>query len=137
MENEDFRSHVVEKGVCGIVMSNGRPCDSVRGKCQFHATDDALRCESSLDKDPAVRCKRPRQEGSSFCRVHQEYPNLSKNLKAFMDEVGASALQEGFLDIFFTRFYASTTAPRPDVKPFFDTYFKSAATPTDAANGSV
>jgi hypothetical protein len=117
-------------------MANGRPCENVRNECSFHATDDARRCESALDKDPTVRCKRPRQDGSSFCPFHQDYPNLSKNLKAFVDEIGASALQEGFLETFFKRFYASTTAPRPDVEPFFDRYFKPATTPTDAATGS-
>ena len=33
------------------------------------------------------------------------------------------------VDTFFKRFYASTTAPRPDVEPFFLWYRKTAATP--------
>lgn len=118
-------------------MSNGRSCENVRGRCRFHATDDAQRCESSIEKDPAVRCKRPRQEGSSFCPFHQDYPHLSTNLQKFVEEVGGvSALQRGVLDTFFTRFYASTTAPRPDVVPFFEWSVKPAATPTDAVTGS-
>ena len=131
MEDEDFRSHLVERGACGVMMSNGRSCESVRGKCQFHATDDAQRCESSLEKDPTLRCKRPCQEGSSFCRFHQDYPNLSTNLQKFVEEVGASAHQKGFLDTFFKRFYPATTAAQPDVEPFFLWYRKNAANGSD------
>ena len=130
MHDEDFRSHLVERGVCGVVMSNGRSCENVRGECRFHATDDARRCESSIEKDPTVRCKRPRQEGSSFCPYHQGYPNLSKNLKDYVDEVGVPALRSNFKEVlgsFCKRFYPSRADPLPDVEPFFVWYFRPAA----------
>ena len=130
MHAEDLRSHLAERGVCGAIMANGRPCENVRNQCSYHATDDARRCESSLDKDPTVRCKRPKQAGSSFCPYHQGYPNLSKNLKDYVDEVGVPALRSNFKEVlgsFCKRFYPSRADPLPDVEPFFVWYFRPAA----------
>ena len=135
MEREDFESRRAEKGICGYPVG-GRRCDNILNECPFHAPAH-LRCQSALEANPTKQCRLVKIPGEDFCRYHRSYPNLSKNLKKYIDEVGLSAVTSKFrevLDGFSKEFYPSATDELPDVVPFFKWYFENLETPETPAS---
>ena len=125
MEAADRESLKIEKGICGKVLPSGL-CEQVRGRCAFHAQDVA-RCTSTIDSNPSKQCKLRKANGADVCSYHHDYPNLSSNLLAYLDEIGgmapsADCLKEQ-LETFFGRFYPEKLdVYRPDLIPFFRWY---------------
>jgi len=131
MQREDAASRKNERGICGVHArkGDGTRCQQIRGECSVHA-EEGVRCQSTVDADLTRRCYNRKIEGKQYCADHVDYPNLSKNLREHIDEIGfdtfrkdCQTLGEVKLHVtFFNKFYPHSTGPRPDVKPFMKGY---------------
>ena len=91
MENEDYLSRKLQKGICGETTSTGSRCNRVLGECPFHAPLE-LRCASCVDADPSRRCKLRKQDGSDYCSNHATFPDFGKVLKAYAEDCRSKGL---------------------------------------------
>ena len=77
MRAEDDASCIADRGRCGVLLrGGGDACGHPRTRCPHHASEQE-RCHSMVDRDPTVRCRKYRAEGSRFCAHHADYPNYS------------------------------------------------------------
>ena len=74
---EDDASCIVDRGRCGVVpRGGGNACGHPRTRCPHHAVEQE-RCQSMIDRDPNVRCRSRRAEGSRYCTAHADFPDFS------------------------------------------------------------
>jgi hypothetical protein len=85
--------------MCQETTRGGKPCGE-RG-CRFHAKPED-RCKSMKDEFPELQCFGTKIEGSEFCILHQEFPNLGVNMVEMLKTVAGDQLTE---DDFRARYY--------------------------------
>jgi hypothetical protein len=84
---------------CQEIMRSGKIC-LVRGCC-FHAPLD-LRCHSMKESNHTLRCYGFKADGSEFCDMHQEFPNLSVNMAEMLQTIPGDKLTE---ELFRAKYY--------------------------------
>jgi hypothetical protein len=85
--------------VCQETTRGGKPCGE-RG-CRFHAKPED-RCKSMKDEFPELQCFGTKIEGSEFCILHQEFPNLGVNMVEMLKTSPGDQLTE---EDFRARYY--------------------------------
>ena len=76
---------------CQEITRSNKIC-LVRGCC-FHAPLD-LRCHSMKEANHTLRCYSFKTDGSEFCQLHQEFPNLSVNMVEMLQTIPGDKLTE-------------------------------------------
>jgi hypothetical protein len=76
---------------CQEITRSNKIC-LVRGCC-FHAPLD-LRCHSMKEANHTLRCYGFKTDGSEFCELHQEFPNLSVNMVEMLQTIPGDKLTE-------------------------------------------
>ena len=85
--------------MCQETTRGGKPCGE-RG-CRFHAKPE-YRCKSMKDEFPELQCFGTKIEGSEFCILHQEFPNLGVNMVEMLKTSPGDQLTE---EDFRARYY--------------------------------
>jgi hypothetical protein len=85
--------------VCQETTRGGKLCGE-RG-CRFHAKPED-RCHSMKDDFPELQCFGTKIEGSEFCILHQEFPNLGVNMVEMLKTITGDQLTE---EDFRARYY--------------------------------
>ena len=77
MREEDDSSCVAHRGRCAVVpRGGGDGCRHPKTRCPHHA-EEKERCQSMVERDPLVRCRKRHAEGSRYCEKHADYPDFS------------------------------------------------------------
>jgi hypothetical protein len=79
--------------LCQETTRGGKLCGE-RG-CRFHAKPED-RCKSMKDEFPELQCFGTKIEGSEFCTLHQEFPNLGVNMAEMLKSPGDQLTEEDF-----------------------------------------
>ena len=103
MAREDKLSQRMNKGLCGALCHDGKPCENIKGDCRAHATG-AQQCKSCMDAAPARRCFLARGAGSEYCAYHAPFPDLGRKLKEHAEQcrlAGAPFVPDAFFGMHY------------------------------------
>jgi hypothetical protein len=90
---------------CQEISRQNKIC-KIRG-CTFHAPPE-VRCQSKKDGNHTLQCFNYKMDGSEYCSVHADYPNMSVHMAEMLMTVrGSDITEEMFRDKYFP---GSTTA---------------------------